>query len=71
MIILDYQRDRRGRIMKITFIILWGISVLVWLVFAISTIVNIITDGDYVRYCILMLISVAFMYLFKILIDLS
>lgn len=57
--------------MKITFIILWGISVLVWLVFAISTIVNIITDGDYVHYCTLMLISLAFMWIFKILIDLS
>ena len=57
--------------MKITFIILWGISVLIWLIFTILTIVNLITDGDYMLFCILMLISVAFMYLFKILIDLS
>lgn len=57
--------------MKITFIILWGISVLVCLVFAISTIVNMITDGDYMLFCILMLISVLFMNIFNNFIQLS
>lgn len=57
--------------MKITFIILWGISVLIWLIFTILTIVNLITDGDSMLFCILMLISSAFMNIFNNFIQLS
>lgn len=53
--------------MKIAFLILWGISVIICLGFAIKTVIEIKKDGEYMKYCIRMNIASIFMWLFLIL----
>ena len=38
--------------LKIIFTILWLISLLIWNIYAIRTIIEIKKDRDYLRYCI-------------------
>ena len=53
--------------MKIAFLILCGISAIIWLVFAIKTAIELKKDGEYMKYCIRMNIALIFMWLFLIL----
>ena len=51
--------------MKILFMVLWGISLLFWLIYAIRTVIEIKRDGDYINYTIKMNISLCFMWIFN------
>lgn len=53
--------------MKIVFFALWFISFIVWLIYAIRTIIEIKKDRDYLRYCIKMNIALIVMVLFNML----
>ena len=53
--------------METVFLILWGISAIIWLVFAIKTVIELKKDGEYMTYCIRMNIALIFMWLFLIL----
>ena len=53
--------------MKVVFFILWLISFIVWLIYAIRTIIEIKKDRDYLRYCIKMNIALIVMVLFNML----
>ena len=54
--------------MKSICVILWLISVLIWLVYAIKTILNIIQDVDATRNNIIMLICCVFVLILNVLI---
>ena len=53
--------------MKIAFLILWGISVIIWLGFAIKTVIELKKNGEHMKYCIRMNITLIFIWLFLIL----
>ena len=53
--------------MKTAFLILWVISAIIWLVFAVKTVIELKKDGEYMKYCIRMNIALIFMWLFLIL----
>lgn len=53
--------------MKVVFFTLWFISSIVWLIYAIRTIIEIKKDRDYLRYCIKMNIALIVMVLFNML----
>ena len=53
--------------MKILCMILWGISLLFWLIYMIKTVIELKRDGDYMNYTLKMNISLCFMILFNIL----
>ena len=53
--------------MKAVFFTLWFISFIVWLIYAIRTIIEIKKDRDYLRYCIKMNIALIVMVLFNML----
>ena len=53
--------------LKIIFTILWLISLLIWNIYAIRTIIEIKKDRDYLRYCIKMIIALIVMVLFNML----
>lgn len=54
---------------KILFIVLWGISTLFWLYYAIRDIIEMIKDGNYMDYCIKMNIALCFMLIFNVIIQ--
>lgn len=57
--------------MKVVFFTLWFISFVVWLIYAIRTIIEIKKDRDYLRYCIKMNIALIVMVLFNILLHIA
>lgn len=57
--------------MKVVFFTLWFISFVVWLIYAIRTIIEIKKDRDYLRYCIKMNITLIVMVLFNMLLHIA
>ena len=51
--------------MKVVFFTLWFISFIVWLIYAIRTIIEIKKNRDYLRYCIKMNIALIVMLIFN------
>ena len=53
--------------MKIVFLILWALALIFWLGFAIKTVIELKRNGEYMKYCIRMNITLIFIWLFLIL----
>lgn len=51
----------------ILFFILWGLSVIIWIIYTIKTIKEMIKNGDYIGYLLKMNIALVFMLLFNLL----
>lgn len=53
--------------LKIIFTILWLISLLIWNIYAIKTIIEIRNNGNYIEYCLKMNMALALMIFFNVL----
>ena len=57
--------------MKVVFFTLWFISFIVWLIYAIKTVIELKKNDDYLRYCIKINIALIVMVLFNMLLHIA
>lgn len=55
--------------LEILFFILWMLSVIIWIIYTIKTIKEVIKNGDYIDYLLKMNIALGFMLLFNLLVQ--